>query len=315
MSASDQLLRAEAEADAAASARAAELTIAELSTMPEMRRASALMDRVWRPGNGAAMMPEALLKVLSGTGGYVAGAFRGDRMVGVCVGLLSQWGLHSHIAAVEDPLRGAGLGRAIKLDQRAWALRRGIGTVTWTYDPLISRNAYFNLAKLGAVAAEYHTDYYGTMNDEVNAGTPTDRILVRWELASQRVRRVLHKSATAAARDGAATQDSAATHDGAVIALAVGRDGSPILGLGSRDARRLLVGIPEDAEALRVSDPDLAARWRPALRDVLGGLMAAGGHVTGFTRDGHYVVERPEGITSADPAADPVPDPARKDRA
>ena len=321
MSASDQLLRAEAEDDAAASARAAELTIAELSTMPEMRRASALMDRVWRPGNGAAMMPEALLKVLSSTGGYVAGGFRGGRMVGVCVGLLSQWGLHSHIAAVEDPLRGAGLGRAIKLDQRAWALRRGIGTVTWTYDPLISRNAYFNLAKLGAVAAEYHADYYGTMNDEVNAGSPTDRVLVRWELASRRVRRVLHEGATAAAHDGAAT------HDGVVIALAVGRDGSPVLGLGSRDARRLLVGIPKDAEALRVSDPDLAARWRPALRDVLGGLMAAGGHVTGFTRDGQYVVERaverPDATASADPAPDPAsdpapdpaPDPARKDRA
>ncbi|MBS2538016.1 hypothetical protein KGQ20_35215, partial [Catenulispora sp. NF23] len=105
---SDPLLRAVAEADAAASARAAELTIAELSTMAEMSRASALMDRVWRPGNGAAMMPGALLKVLSGTGGYVAGAFRGGRMVGVCVGLLSRSGLHSHIAAVEDPLRGAG---------------------------------------------------------------------------------------------------------------------------------------------------------------------------------------------------------------
>ncbi|MBS2553047.1 hypothetical protein KGQ19_39965 [Catenulispora sp. NL8] len=197
-------------------------------------------------------------------------------------------------------------------------MRHGIGTITWTYDPLISRNAYFNLAKLGAVAAEYHADYYGTMNDGVNAGGPTDRVLVRWELASQQVRRVLHEGA-------------AATPDGAVIALAVGRDGRsvvrPVLGLGARDARRLLVGIPKDAEALRVSDPDLAAQWRPALRDVLGGLMAAGGHVTGFTRDGQYVVERPAEQPVGRPAerpaersaatasAAPAADPERKDRA
>ncbi|MBS2532759.1 hypothetical protein KGQ20_08225 [Catenulispora sp. NF23] len=273
-------LRARAEAVAAAAARAAGVTFAELHTMSEMTQAASLIDRVWRPDNGAAMIPVAFLKVLSGCGGYVVGGFHGGRMVGVCVGLLSELGLHSHIAAVEDPLRGAGLGRAIKLDQRAWALRRGIGTVTWTYDPLISRNAYFNLAKLGAVAADYLTDYYGAMNDGVNAAGPSDRILVRWDLAGTHVGRTLESGTAVPALDGA------------VVALGPGPDGRPVL--GPRGARRLLIGIPADAEALRVSDPGLAAQWRTALRDVLSSLMANGGRVTGFTRDGFYLVEHPE---------------------
>ncbi|MEZ0114452.1 putative GNAT superfamily acetyltransferase [Catenulispora sp. EB89] len=273
-------LREQAEAAAAAAARAAGVTFAELHTMSEMNQAAALIDRVWRPDSGAAMIAPNFLKVLSRCGGYVVGGFRDGRMAGVCVGLLSELGLHSHIAAVEEPLRGAGLGRAIKLDQRAWALRRGIDTVTWTYDPLISRNAYFNLAKLGAVAAEYLTDYYGAMNDEVNAGTPTDRILVRWDLAGTHVRRTLESGTAVPAVDGA------------VVALDAGPGGGPVLGL--RDARRLLVGIPADAEALRVSDPGPAAQWRTALRDVLSTLMANGGRVIGFTRDGFYLVEHPE---------------------
>ena len=284
-------LRARAEAVAAAAARAAGVTFAELQTMSEMTQAASLMDRVWRPDNGATMLPPSFLKVLSRSGGYVVGGFRGGRMVGFCVGLLSELGLHSHIAAVEDPLRGAGLGRAIKLDQRAWALRRGIGTVTWTYDPLISRNAYFNIAKLGAVAAEYLTDYYGAMTDGVNAGSPSDRILVRWDLASTHVGRTLEGGTAVPAVDGA------------VVALGAGPDGRPAL--GPQGARRLLIGIPQDAEALRIADPGLAAAWRTALRDVLSPLMAHGGRVTGFTREGRYVLE-PAGPR---PGTDSAPEP------
>ncbi|MEY9931554.1 putative GNAT superfamily acetyltransferase [Catenulispora sp. GP43] len=283
-------LRAGAEAVAAAAARAAGVTFAELHTMSEMTQAASLFDRVWRPDNGATMLPATFLKVISGCGGYVVAGFRGGRMAAVCVGLLSELGLHSHIAAVEDPLRGAGLGRAIKLDQRAWALRRGIGTVTWTYDPLISRNAYFNLAKLGAVAAEYLTDYYGAMTDGVNVGGPSDRILVRWDLAGAHVGRTLAGGTAVPAVEGA------------VVALGAGPDGRPVL--GPQDARRLLIGIPHDAEALRVTDPGLAAVWRTALREVLSNLMAQGGRVTGFTREGRYVVEP----TTPRPRTDPAPD-------
>ncbi|GAA1964149.1 hypothetical protein GCM10009838_21750 [Catenulispora subtropica] len=277
-------LVAEAQATADAAAEAVGVCFVEYRSIAEMNEAAGLLDRVWRPGGGGSpLVTAALLKVLAHCGSYVVGAHRQDRVVGVCLGLLADFGLHSHITGIEDGWRGGGLGRALKLHQRAWCLRRGIGAVTWTYDPLVSRNAYFNLAKLGAVAVQYHPDYYGEMADERNVGIPSDRLLVRWDLAGPHTRAVLSGDFTPATDD-------------AVVALGVGPDGGPVIAGADRvrGAGRLLTAVPRDVEELRVRDPALAARWRPALREVLGGLLADGARITGFTRDGWYVVERPE---------------------
>ena len=94
--------------------------------------------------------------------------------------------LHSHLLAVAEDRRGQGLGLALKQSQRAWALQRGITRVTWTFDPLVVRNAELNLRRLGAVAGEYLPDHYGRMRDAFNAGDATDRLLVRWQLDSPR---------------------------------------------------------------------------------------------------------------------------------
>jgi predicted GNAT superfamily acetyltransferase len=273
---------AEAADTAERAARAAGVSLVELRSMAEMTEACRLLDRVWRPGPGNPLMAPNLLKVLSFCGSYVVAAVRDARMVGVCVGLLADFGLHSHIAGVEDGLRGGGLGRAVKLHQRSWALARGIETITWTFDPLISRNAYFNLTKLGAVAAEYLTDYYGPMHDGLNAGAPSDRLLVRWHLADPAVGRALA---------GGVVPDVT----GAEILLEADPAGRPIRGRARHHGRtggRHLIAVPRDAEAMRMADPALAAEWRLALRDVLGEAMAAGRIVTGFTRDGRYVIEQ-----------------------
>ena len=79
--------------------------------------------------------------------------------------------------------QGRGVGRALKAHQRTWALERGVGHITWTFDPLVARNAHFNLRVLGARAVEYLVDHYGAMADDVNRGDATDRILVSWALA------------------------------------------------------------------------------------------------------------------------------------
>ena len=293
-------LLAEAQATAERAARAADVTIVELTDVRQMDEACELLDRVWRPDPGDPLITPKLMKVLSHCGSYVVGVMRGDRMVGVCVGFLADIGLHSHIAGVDDDLRGRSLGYAVKLHQRAWSLARGIDTVTWTFDPLISRNAYFNLAKLGAVPDEYLADFYGAMHDEVNAGTETDRLLVRWDLASAHVVRALTDGAFVPAVDGGVVAlDTAA--DGRPVAGPVARVAGPVAGDsgpvaggagGAEGAERLLVGVPRDAEALRRTGPDAARQWREALREVLGGLMEQGATVTGFTRDGWYVVER-----------------------
>ncbi|MET9661130.1 GNAT family N-acetyltransferase, partial [Streptomyces sp. NPDC006510] len=182
----------------------------------------------------------------------------------------------------DDSIRGRNAGFAVKQHQRAWSLARGITTVTWTFDPLISRNAYFNLAKLGAVPSEYLADFYGAMQDEVNAGTETDRLMVRWELTGERA------VGSAAGTPHTVSVDGAAPRS--VVALDAKPDGRPAV--GRQDGDTVLVRIPADAEELRRTDPSLAREWRYALREVLGGLMAEGHTVTGFTRDGWYVIDR-----------------------
>ncbi|GAA2348750.1 GNAT family N-acetyltransferase [Dactylosporangium salmoneum] len=267
---------ADAAALAEATAAAAGVTVAELTTIEEMTEACALLDRIWRPEPGDPLITLKLLKGLSYFGSYVAGVFAGGRMAGACVGFLAADGLHSHIAGVDAALRGRHAGHAVKLHQRAWALSRGIGMISWTFDPLVSRNAYFNLTKLGAVPTQYLANFYGAMHDEVNAGTETDRLLVHWDLTSERVRKALSVAAPPPA-------------DGAVVGLGVGADGGPVL--GRIDGPRVLVAAPGDIEALRRVDAAAADRWRAATREVLGGLMAAGRTVAGFTRDGWYVIE------------------------
>ncbi|MEV5571877.1 GNAT family N-acetyltransferase [Spirillospora sp. NPDC052269] len=277
-----EALRESARHAADRAAHAAGVQVRELTELGDLAEASALIDRVWRPPAGSTLITPELIRVIEHTGGYVVGAYEGGRMVGTCVGLLATEGLHSHVAGVEGPVRGRSAGHALKLHQRAWALRRGITTVSWTFDPLIARNAYFNLAKLGAVPVEYLTDFYGAMQDEVNGGDETDRVLVHWDLASPRA---------AAACEGRPHVVDAGPRP--VVGLDAKPDGRPAA--GRLDGATVLVRIPSDMEAMRTSAPAVAREWRRAVRDTLGGLMAEGAAVTGFARDGWYVVERDEG--------------------
>jgi predicted GNAT superfamily acetyltransferase len=95
--------------------------------------------------------------------------------------------LHSHMAAVLPEFSDLGIGRKLKLAQREDALARGISLVEWTFDPLQTKNAYFNICRLGAVARRYLTDVYGSTSSPLHAGLPTDRLVAEWDLRSQRV--------------------------------------------------------------------------------------------------------------------------------
>ncbi|WP_307813913.1 GNAT family N-acetyltransferase [Streptomyces sp. N35] len=255
------------------------VTIRQLSQEAEFRDACALLDRVWRPPADSPLITMALLRGFEHSGSYVAGAYEADRLIGVCVGFLAEAGLHSHIAGVDACARGRTIGFALKVHQRAWALERSLTKVTWTYDPLVSRNAYFNLAKLGAVAEEYLPDFYGAMDDSVNKGQGSDRLLVGWNLADPAV-------AEACIRPHLL----APVPTDAAPGLDADADGLPVR--GPLDGSCVSVRIPSDIEALRRERPAAAYAWRTALRETLGELLADGAAVTGFTRDGRYLVER-----------------------
>lgn len=140
---------------------------------------------IW-PG-GRSPVNVDLLIALAHTGNYVVSLHVDGEVVGGSVAFFwapEERAMHSHITGILPAARGRGLGRALKQHQRAWALERGVGAITWTYDPLIARNAHFNLAVLGARAISYHVDYYGPMADDVNRGDESDRILVSWSTAA-----------------------------------------------------------------------------------------------------------------------------------
>jgi predicted GNAT superfamily acetyltransferase len=227
-----------------------------------------------------------LLRAFTKAGNYVAGAFEADCLIGACVGFFHAPdgdALHSHIAGVSPAATGRRVGFALKLHQRAWALSRGVSEIAWTFDPLVARNAYFNLVKLAARPAEYLTNFYGPVIDALNGDQDSDRLLVRWRLRDPAVAR-----ASTEGRGGAVAADEIAA--GAVLALDIAEDGSPVP--GRLDGATSLVAVPRDIAALRAADPDMARRWRIAVRDALTGLVGAGGRIDGFDRAGWYVVRR-----------------------
>jgi len=175
---------------AADAARAAGVAVRELAVLADLEAVYRLYDRIWRPDPSNPPVTTEMLRALSKAGNYVAGAYDGDELVGACVGFFSppaDEALHSHIAGVTAAALGRGVGYALKLHQRAWALARGAQTIAWTFDPLVRRNAYFNLAKLAATPAEYLPNFYGGMNDGINGDDETDRLLVHWPLAAPEV--------------------------------------------------------------------------------------------------------------------------------
>ncbi|ALJ21777.1 hypothetical protein AOA12_18510 [Microbacterium sp. No. 7] len=160
-----------------------------LETMDQLVEAGRVLAAYWGGDDGG--MPPNLLRALAHTGNYVVGLYDGDRMVGASAAFFAEpaaRSMHSHVTAVLPEHRARGLGRVLKEHQRQWALARSVGRITWTFDPLVARNAHFNLAVLGATVTEYLVDHYGQMADAANSGDETDRLFVTWAVAAARPR-------------------------------------------------------------------------------------------------------------------------------
>ncbi|GAA2316426.1 hypothetical protein GCM10010149_80700 [Nonomuraea roseoviolacea subsp. roseoviolacea] len=240
------------------------VTIRELHRIPEFKDVHRLFDDIWHPDPANAPVSVELMIGFAHTGGYVAGAYEGERLVGASVGFLAAGGaLHSHVTGAAI---GRGIGYALKLHQRAWCLEHDLTRITWTFDPLVRRNARFNLVKLGARPTGYAENFYGVMADAINEGDESDRLFMAWRL------------------DGEPEQPPPPPY---TVALGVA-DERPVK--GRADGPVTLVATPHDIETLRRRDPGAGKAWRLAVREVLGGLMRQGGRVTGFTDAGEYVV-------------------------
>ncbi len=260
-----------------------------LDRMEDLHAAADLWRTVW--GGTAWPVQASLLRANVHAGNYVAGAWLGDRLVGASMGFLGHPEapvLHSHITGVLGEAAGHGIGRALKEHQARWCRDHGIDVVTWTYDPLVARNAWFNLARLGVDVTEYLVDFYGEMPDAVNRGQGSDRLHVAWDVS---------EPATGTG-PGEPADPTTAT---AVVLLEADGDRPRPTGAAPGPDDVLAVAVPADVEDLRRRDPDLAAAWRHAVRaamaDRLGGPGRPGAwRVEGFTRDRHYLLV-PAGTT------------------
>ncbi len=161
------------------------IEIRPLETVEEIFAGAAVLRDVW--GGDRDSVPTNLMRALQHAGNYVVGLYDGDRLIGASVAFFANpaaRSMHSHVTGILDEYQSQGLGRVLKHHQRAWAFARDVGNITWTFDPLVARNAHFNLRVLGARISEYLVDQYGPMDDGINRGDETDRLMVAWPLAA-----------------------------------------------------------------------------------------------------------------------------------
>jgi predicted GNAT superfamily acetyltransferase len=276
--------------DAARAAGTAGVRVRTLHELREQDEARAIWDAAWPTVPGATEVTGNLLRAIEHCGGYVAGAFDGPVMVGACLAIIGRsedapggWRthLHSHMAATLPGCADRGIGTAMKVHQRAWALDRGIDRITWTFDPLVRRNARVNLSKLGGVGVEYLVDFYGALEDERNAGDESDRLLLQWDVAADSV------AAALAGRPSARSAQQWLA-GGAQRLLRDHADGPE---LQPTTAGLVLVDLPDDIVVLRRTDPAMARRWRRQVRAAMEPVLAGGGRVVALTADGSYVME------------------------
>ena len=285
----------------------AEWTIQILNTAEEMAAVEALQRLVW-PGSETDIVPAHMLLATVHNGGLALGAFVKDDLVGVSFGFPGFYATpdgprlkhHSHILGVHPEWNGKGIGYALKRAQWQMVRSQGIDRITWTYDPLLSRNAHLNISRLGAVCNTYLRSEYGEMCDSLNAGLPSDRLQVDWWLNTARVeRRLSLSSRPPLSRDqyraAGATLLEAQTNPGS-LPYPPGEIASPRVPSGNRDyhagtrtttlmGKLLLIETPSDFLALKAADLPLALEWRYYIREVFEGVFTSGYLVTDFVHD------------------------------
>jgi predicted GNAT superfamily acetyltransferase len=247
--------------------------IRPIASLEEYRECVALQCEIW--GDTYEPVPAALLQVSSYVGGITAGAFAPDgRMVGFVFGLTGVNGskiIHwSHMLGVRSTRQNAGVGRALKDYQRHELARRKIGEMYWTYDPLIAKNAHFNLTVLGARVVRYEPDMYGDTRSPLHYGLPTDRLVVVLDTAG-----APHDTSSVLGKD----------HAHAPMLTPFPQSGDPVLAPGDSSAPFLRLEIPTDFVKVLAEAPAKARQWHTSAREHFQWALGNGYTVSGLRRD------------------------------
>ena len=204
--------------------------------------------------SGTEITPN-LLQAMVHSGAYLSGAFIGGKCVGAAFAFPATTEglhLHSHMTAVLDDYRDQGIGYALKIDQWHWAKKNNYAKITWTFDPLVARNAKLNLIKLGVDISAYYPNFYGDMPDVLNAGDESDRVMASWKVISDQP-----------------------------VAKSV---------ITNPEKSDTLIKIPEDIVAIRSEDISESLKWRRKVREEFMRAFEKGSKVVGFSANNEYVV-------------------------
>ena len=233
---------------------AALLNISKLDELADQKKASEIFDLVWQRQSGCEITTN-LLQAMVQSGSYLSGAFIDNKIVGAAFAFPATNGglhLHSHMTAVLPEFRDKGVGYALKIDQWNWAKKKNYSHLSWTFDPLVRRNAKLNIAKLGVDISAYHPNFYGDMPDALNAGDESDRLMVSWitDIDAPKARELITKPETG----------------------------------------DILIEIPEDIVAIRSKNQSESMKWRRQVREQFLAAFEKNGKVVGFSANNEYVV-------------------------
>jgi predicted GNAT superfamily acetyltransferase len=266
--------------------------VRHLHSPEEADLAAALQRDVW----GIEDVPSHVMLTAAHNGGFLAGAFVDGTPAGFAWGFLGfddrvappRLKHCSHQLGVLPVYRNLGLGFLLKRFQWEYVLGQGVGLITWTYDPLLATNAQLNIARLGAVCNTYRRNEYGDLNDDLNAGLPTDRFQVDVWTKSERVRAAMTGAGKLPVSSEAACHLNLPSPDGTVAPPSLRT-------LGTNRPSQVAVAIPPDFQSQRAIDRQFAVAWRYATREVFETLFADGYTVAGFARAqnyGCYILQR-----------------------
>ena len=272
------------------------IVIRDLESFDDLCQVKSVEKEVWGMADDDSL-PMTLAIACKAAGSIFVGAFDGDKLVGFAFGIFGrehgQTTIHSHMLAVLERYRQHDLGLKLKHAQRERALGLGIREMTWTYDPLQSRNAHFNFAKLGIVSDAYKVDFYGPETSSVLHRNGTDRLWVRWLLDSRRA------GDRIAGKDTRAETLDALRHLAPLVSF--NGDGRPARAdlAESLGRQRVSIEIPGEILEVERSDMGLAREWRAATRWAFTEAIGAGFYVAEFCRSirgqqgpGAYLLER-----------------------
>lgn len=273
-----------------------QIVIRDLESIDDLSQLKAVEREVWAMADDDTL-PLTLAIACKAAGNIFVGAFDKHKLIGFAFGFLGRerglTTIHSHMLAVLDPYRHQDLGSRLKEAQRERALAMGIQEMTWTFDPLQSRNAHFNFSKLGVVSDIYKVDFYGPETSSVLHQNGTDRLWVRWMLTSRRVRdRLAGKDARAETLDALRLLSPLVRFDPS------GKPGRADLA-EALARQRVSIEIPDDILAVERTDMGLAREWRDATRWAFREALKTGFFVAEFCRSirgqqgpGAYLLQR-----------------------